>query len=127
MLDDVDTGGGGQLVLGVQPRLAVLLDLVLLVKLHIQLFSPVISQFSQIGAVILDIPRAVRAVFPNSSDLSLEGHRVELVGDLGLENGVTGDGGRHVLSLLLRLGVLLNSVLLVSLHVNFVLDNIYPQ
>jgi hypothetical protein len=47
--------------------------------------------------------------------LSLEEHRVELVLDLGLENGVTGDGGRHVLSLLLRLGVLLSAVLLVKL------------
>jgi hypothetical protein len=47
-------------------------------------------------------------------------HLVELVKDPGLENGVTGDGDRHVLSLLLPLGGLLSSVLLVSLHVKLV-------
>jgi hypothetical protein len=39
---------------------------------------------------------------------------VKPVGDSDLENWVTGDGNRHVLSLLLGLHVLLTSVLLVS-------------
>ena len=44
----------------------------------------------------------------------------QLLWGLGLENGDTGGGGQRVLSVLLRLGSLLNLVLLVSLHVNFV-------
>jgi hypothetical protein len=61
--------------------------------------------------------------------LSLGSHQVhlgELVGGLGFENGDTGGGGQRVLSVLLRLDGLLDLVLLVNLHVNFVLDNIDP-
>jgi hypothetical protein len=69
-LERVDTGDGGQLVIGVLRGLVCLLYLVPLVK---------------------------------------------PVGDLDLENRISGDGSRHVLSRQLRLGVLLNSVLLVNL------------
>ena len=65
-------------------------------------------------------------VLASSSALSFSSNfHVKLVWGLGLENGAVGDGGQHVLNVLLRLGILLNSVPLVNLHVNS--DNVCAQ
>jgi hypothetical protein len=52
-------------------------------------------------------------------------HLDELVRGLDLENGDTGDGSQLVLGEMLRLGCLLNFVLLVTFHFNFVLEKVY--
>jgi hypothetical protein len=118
-LEKVDTGDGGQHVLGVLLGLVCLLFLVLL-------FKPV-GDLDLENWITGDGDRHVLSLLLRLgvllTSVLLVNLLVKLVGGLGCENNVVGNGGQRVLSVVLRLGVPLNSVLLVNLHFNSVLDN----
>jgi hypothetical protein len=116
----VDTGDGGQHVLGVLLGLVCLLYSVLHVKPVWDL--DIVNLVTGDGGHHV-LSTQLRLVVLLATVLPVNLH-VELVGGLGYEGGVVGNSGQHVLSVEQRLCVPLNSVLLANLHFNFVLDNL---
>jgi hypothetical protein len=119
-LEKVDTGDGGQHVLGVLLGLVCLLYSVLLVKPVWDLdFVNLVTGDG--GHHVLSTQLRLGVLLASVLLVNLH---VELVGGLGYEGGVVGNGGQRVLSVVQRLCVPLNSVLLANLHFNLVLDNL---